>query len=151
MPLAERRVTAAYLAVCLILLVGWLWSGQERVGPDGTAMSEAEFRAGWQAMAGQGDGRTAVRVTGDDVYLLARQWAFAPDLLVEPNHRYRFHFLAEDVVHSAAIGGNEVLLWPGKVATVVLTTPGDGRLALLCGEYCGLGHSRMSGSIEVAR
>ncbi|HIJ63485.1 MAG TPA: hypothetical protein HPQ04_12400 [Rhodospirillaceae bacterium] len=148
---AERWATVVYLAICLVLLVVWLSLPHDGPATDRSTMSEAEFRAGWRAMAGPDEGRTPVRVAGDDIYLLARQWTFAPDLVVAPNHRYRVHFLAEDVVHSAAIGGVELLLWPGKVETISLTTPGYGHLPLQCGEYCGLGHSRMSGSIEVAK
>jgi cytochrome c oxidase subunit 2 len=30
-----------------------------------------------------------------------------------------------------------------------LRAPQDGRVPIQCGEYCGLGHSKMIGSIEV--
>lgn len=148
---AEGWAATAYLALSLVLLAGWGLSARGGGGVAGPEPSEAEFRAQWQAMVGQGGDGAAVRVSGDDVWLLARRWEFTPALLVAPDHRYRFHFLAEDVTHSAAIGGVELLLPPGQVRTVVLTTPHDGRLALQCGEYCGLSHSRMTGTIEVGR
>lgn len=148
---------AVYLAASMALLAGWVTTdlGRPETGGEAAGLPEAEFRARWQAMVAAGgqadDGRPLVRVSGDDVYLLARRWEFSPALLVAPNHSYRFHFLAEDVMHSAAIGGVEMLLPPGQVRTLVLTTPADGHVSLQCGEYCGLSHSRMSGSIEVVK
>ena len=152
---AERWPKVAYLAASLALLVAWGLSEHRGASPGGAAteLTEDDFRAGWQAMVGASqpaaNGRPVVRVSGDDVYLLARRWEFSPDLLVAPKHSYRFHFLAEDVMHSAAIGGVEILLPPGQVRTLVLTTPAEGHVSLQCGEYCGLSHSRMTGSVKV--
>ena len=85
-----------------------------------------------------------------DVYVLARRWEFHPALELTPGQTYRIHLMSEDIVHSAVIGGREVVLLPNQPQTLELVAPQSGAVAFQCGEYCGLSHSRMIGSITVA-
>ena len=57
--------------------------------------------------------------------------------------------MALDGQHSAAINGKEVLLEPGQEQVMEITTPVSGTVPVQCGEFCGNGHSRMTGSIDV--
>lgn len=155
-----RRGAVALLLATLALLVFWLglWlagssAGAGRPEPD---LGSAAFHDRVAAMVGAGDtgrsvdGLPVVRPPADDVYLLLRRWAFYPALELDPGRTYRLHLLAEDVVHSAVIAGRETLLFPGQVQTLSLTAPAAGRVAIQCGEYCGLGHTKMIGHIVVA-
>lgn len=146
------------LSTALILLVIWLttpYGEPAQVG--GYAADMPQFRARLDAQATafatgrmvEGTAIPVVRPPAGDVYLLARRWEFEPALELEPGKPYRLHILAEDTVHSAVVGSDEVLLSPDLVRVVPLTTPAHGKVRLQCGEYCGLGHTRMIGVVEV--
>lgn len=155
-----QRAAAALLLATLALLVFWLglWlagsgAGAGRPEPD---LGSGVFHDRMAAMVGAGDtgrsidGTPIVRAPADDVYIVLRRWAFYPALELDPGRTYRLHLLAEDVVHSAVIAGRETLLVPGQAQTLSLTAPADGRIAIQCGEYCGLDHTKMIGHIAVA-
>lgn len=149
----------ALLAATVILALGWLMG---RTGGLDVLPSEAykadlsEFHGRHLALlAAHGTGQSVDGIpvvhppAGSDIPMLAKRWEFSPALELEPGKSYRLHLLAEDTVHSAAIGEAEVLLTPGQVRVVTLTAPASGRVRLQCAEYCGLSHTKMIGSIEV--
>jgi cytochrome c oxidase subunit II len=150
----------ALLAATLILALGWLMGrtgGLDVLSAESYQADLAEFRGRHLALlaahgTGQSlDGIPLVRPpAGSDIPMLVRRWEFSPALELEPGTSYRLHLLAEDTVHSAAIGEAEILLAPGEVRVVTLVAPASGRVRLQCAEYCGLGHTKMIGSIEAA-
>ncbi|WP_245651294.1 cupredoxin domain-containing protein [Paramagnetospirillum marisnigri] len=135
------------LLASLILLAGWLAgrTGSDILPSTAYRVEGSDFGARLAAQGASG----VVRVPPGDVYMTARRWEFSPALELAPGGAYRLHLLSEDVVHSAAIGDAEVLLEPGTVRVVSLTAPPSGRVRIQCAEYCGLGHTKMIGSIEV--
>lgn len=155
--MTERFAPAAVLVLSLALLAFWLsgrgWDPSLTV--ESHAADPVAFAARYDAQAAaHGTGETigtapVVRPPPGDVAIRVRRWEFSPALELQPGKTYRLHLLAEDVVHSAAIGEAEVLLEPGVVKVVTLTTPKSGRVRIQCAEYCGLGHTKMIGSIEV--
>lgn len=154
----SRFAPVALLLATLIMLVGWLAdrTGGDPLPVEAYAADAAAFNAGFDAMVAEhGTGRSletvaVVRPSPGDVFVKVRRWEFNPALELEAGKTYRLHLLSEDVVHSAAIGEAEVLLVPGTVKVVTLVAPTAGRVRIQCGEYCGLGHTKMIGSIEVA-
>lgn len=152
----DRR-WAAVLTVATVMLLGlWLATAGGREPTRVTMpMDQVQARLADQARFATGrmvEGAEVpvVRPPPGDVWLVARRWDFEPGLELQPGATYRLHIAAEDVVHSAVVGDAEVLLVPGQVVEVPLTAPQSGRVRLQCGEYCGLGHTRMIGSVEVA-
>lgn len=148
----------ALLAASLILALGWLMGrtgGLDILPAQSYAADVSEFHGRHLALLaahGTGqvvDGIPVVRPAPGDVPVLVKRWEFSPALELEAGKTYRLHLLSEDVVHSAAIGESEVLLSPGQVKVVTLVAPASGRVRIQCGEYCGLGHTKMIGSIEV--
>jgi cytochrome c oxidase subunit II len=149
----------ALLAAAIILALGWLLGrtgGLDMLPAESRKADLAEFRGRQLAMlANYGTGRSIDGIPvvhpppGSDVAILARRWEFSPALELEAGKTYRLHLLSEDVVHSAAIGDAEVLLVPGEEKVVTITAPASGHLRFQCAEYCGLGHTRMIGSMEV--
>ena len=145
--MSNRFAPVALLLASLIMLVGWL---AERTGNDPLPMESyaadpAAFLARFEAQGAE----PVLRPPSGDVYMRVKRWEFSPSLELAPNQTYRLHLLSEDGVHSAAIGEAEVLLEPGMVKVVTVTAPASGRIRIQCGEYCGLGHTKMIGSIEV--
>jgi cytochrome c oxidase subunit 2 len=148
----ERRWSVALTVVTVLLLALWL-IGDGTPPSTRVEMPAEAVRAHLDEQARYAVAGTevpVVRPPPGDVWLLARRWDFEPGLELEPGKAYRLHIAAEDVVHSAVVGDTEVLLVPGQVVEVPLVAPPSGRVRLQCGEYCGLGHTRMIGSIEVA-
>lgn len=153
--MSAPSLSVAVLAATVALL-GWWLAASPGDPVDGVPTTLADFTARVEAMVAAGDTGArhgdlpVVRPPTADVFILARRWSFTPAVVLEPGGSYRIHLLAEDVVHSAALGGTEVLLVPGLMRVVPLTAPAAGSVRLQCGEYCGLGHPRMSGSIAVS-
>jgi cytochrome c oxidase subunit 2 len=151
---AERLAVALFAAAFLALLAAMPgWRADDRPDPGSYAMAPAAFAAWEEAFAARyatdAEGRPVVRPPPGDVPVLARRFAFVPELELQAGHTYRLHLSAGDTVHSAVLDGREVLLVPGRVAMVTITPLAPGPLELRCGEYCGLGHSRMRGGIVV--
>lgn len=89
-----------------------------------------------------------------DVYLLAQQWSFEPDILrLRADVPYRFRMMAVDVAHGASLqlgpAGRIVRLRPGVSVEQEITFTRPGEYLLYCTLYCGIGHDRMSGRIIV--
>lgn len=152
-----RAAAAALILATVLLLVGWLAgrSGGDMLAAESYPADPGVFTARYdRQIASHGTGQRlesipVVRPVPGDVFLRVRRWEFSPALELAPGQTYRLHLLSEDVVHSAAIGDAEVLLEPGTVKVVTLVAPKSGRVRLQCGEYCGLGHTKMIGSIDV--
>lgn len=145
-----------FLALAALLVVVWLIAGPSAPAVETYRADPPEFRGRHLALlAAHGTGAAVnglpvVRPPpGSDVPMLVRRWEFSPALALEAGRTYRLHLLAEDTVHAAVLGEQEVMLVPGEVRVLTLTAPASGRVRLQCGEYCGLGHTRMIGSIEV--
>lgn len=146
-----------FLVLSALLVVVLLWPAGPSVPAVETYRADpAEFRGRHLALLaafGTGEavnGMPLVRPPpGSDVPVLVRRWEFSPALELEAGKTYRLHLLAEDTVHAAVLGEQEVMLVPGEARVLILTAPASGRVRLQCGEYCGLGHTRMIGHIEV--
>lgn len=97
----------------------------------------------------------APKDVNEDVYLMAYQWGFAPEVLrLEANRAYRLRMMAVDVSHGAAIrlgpGSRIVRLRANTLVeqTATFSRPGD--YLVYCTVYCGPGHARMQGRLIVA-
>ncbi len=124
-------------------------------------MQIEEFRALVQRFVdehGQPDGsvrpRRAAALAPADVYLMAFQFGFTPQVLrLETGVPYRFRMMAVDVAHGASIrigpGARIVRLRPGALVEQELTFQQPGEHLLYCTVYCGLAHDRMQGRIIV--
>jgi cytochrome c oxidase subunit 2 len=149
----ETSAAAALLLVTAGLLA--LWLTQSRPDDADGGITARAFATGLDAMLAAGntgrqiDGTPVVHPRPGDIYVRAVRWAFYPALELDPGQSYRLYLMSEDGVHSAVVAGREVMLLPGQVRMLELRAPDDGRVAIQCGEYCGLGHSKMIGSIEV--
>ncbi len=89
-----------------------------------------------------------------DVYLLAQQWLFEPDVLrLRADAAYRFRMMSVDAGHGAALqlgkGSRIIRLRPGALVEHELSFARPGEYLVYCTLYCGIGHDRMHGRIIV--
>ena len=87
-----------------------------------------------------------------DVVVVARAWQFTPDeIRVPAGAEVRIRATSIDVVHGLDVEGTRVnmMLIPGQISEITTRFPASGSHLLICHEYCGLAHHRMSGKVIV--
>lgn len=153
---ADRLGAALLAAASLALLLAWPgWRLGDAPPADAYAQDPAAFQAAVETYAaahavGERDGMPLVRPPpGADVPVLARRFQFWPALQLQAGQTYHLHVASVDTVHSVVVQGHELALLPGQVRVVDVTPAAGAPPALQCGEYCGLGHTRMRAGIEV--
>ncbi|MDP2325396.1 MAG: cytochrome C oxidase subunit II [Gammaproteobacteria bacterium] len=88
---------------------------------------------------------------GSDVYLLARIWMWWPNLELEKGQTYRIHMSSLDYQHGFSLQPVNIntQVHPGYENVITLTPTETGQFAIICNEYCGIGHHQMAGRIYV--
>ena len=84
---------------------------------------------------------------------LPESGGWSPDTIhAETGQPIHLHLTSDDVLHSFAIGQNDmppVDVEPGKVTELTLTFNRPGKYTFYCTRWCGRNHWRMRGTIEV--
>lgn len=150
----DRWGAALLLAASLGLLAAMpAWWTPSR--PGSSAGPAEGFQARLEAMVTahatgrEADGMPVVRPPPGDVYLSAERYRFYPALELEAGQSYRLLVAATDVVHGIALGPHERILLPGQVVEIKVPTDRAGLFSPQCSEFCGNGHNRMKGRIEI--
>lgn len=91
-----------------------------------------------------------------EVTIEARQFAFIPSRIeLRDPEVVRFKVYSADVIHGFQIVGTNVnaMVMPGYVASFTWEPPEEleGRLLIICNEYCGVGHHLMMGELVIVR
>ncbi|MGE5338595.1 MAG: cytochrome C oxidase subunit II [Gemmatimonadota bacterium] len=82
---------------------------------------------------------------GSDVFLIARLWAWWPILEFEQGKTYRLHLSSMDYQHGFSLQPENINIQvlPGYEHVVTITPNRSGTYAILCNEFCGIGHHKM--------
>ncbi len=90
---------------------------------------------------------------GSDVYLLGRLWSFWPILELEEGKTYRLHLTAMDYMHGFSLQPENIniQLVPGYEHVITVTPNRAGTYALMCNEFCGIGHHKMVSRLYVVK
>jgi len=88
---------------------------------------------------------------GGDVYLIARLWAWWPILELEKGKSYRLHLTAMDYQHGFSLQPENinVQVLPGYEHVLTVTPNRSGSYAIVCNEFCGIGHHKMVSKLYV--
>ena len=88
---------------------------------------------------------------GADVYLIARLWAWWPILELEAGKTYRLHLSAMDYQHGFSLQPENinVQVLPGYEHVMTVTPNRAGTYAIVCNEFCGIGHHKMVSRLYV--
>ncbi len=88
---------------------------------------------------------------GEHAYLQAQMWQFYPILQLKKDQEYHLHMSSIDIQHGFSLQPMNMnfQILPGydHVLTITPTQAGDYRV--ICNEFCGIGHHRMTGKIIV--
>lgn len=91
------------------------------------------------------------------VYLLAQQWEWIPELVLQEGQAYILHVTSADIQHAfhleqAATGQSiDVLIQPGQEYLIPLKDLKEGAYAIGCTQYCGIEHNKMRGRLIVRK
>lgn len=87
-----------------------------------------------------------------EVHVVAKMWSFEPaEIHLPPGADVDLYLSAKDVVHGLYVEHTDVNLMaiPGSVNAARLTFPQPGTYAMVCHEYCGVGHQNMAGRFVI--
>ncbi len=82
---------------------------------------------------------------GGEAFLLARQWQWSPILKLKKGETYTLHFSSADVLHGFSLQPTNLnlMVTPGYDYVAEITPTQVGEYAVVCNEYCGIGHHLM--------
>jgi cytochrome c oxidase subunit 2 len=88
---------------------------------------------------------------GGDGFLIARLWNWYPILELEAGKEYKIHLSSMDYNHGFSLQpvNINIQVIPGYEHVVKMTPTKAGTYAIVCNEYCGIGHHSMLGRIYV--
>jgi len=87
-----------------------------------------------------------------EVHVVAKMWAFdPPEVHLPPGADVDLYLSSQDVTHGLYVERTAVNLMavPGVVNAARLRFPTPGTYAMICHEYCGVGHQQMAGRFVI--
>jgi cytochrome c oxidase subunit II len=157
---AERLWVGLALAWCLVMSITmpwWHFQGKQNAPSETYKVTPTEFldRVNQFVDAYKVDEINRVPVVepppGSDVYLMGQMWQWYPVLKLKQGQTYRVHVSSIDLQHGLSIlplNMNFHVL-PGFDYVMTITPTTTGEFSLICNEFCGIGHHRMTGKIIV--
>jgi len=161
-PVGKQEIVWIGIALiwCLIMffmMPYWHIYGKQNLSNEAYRTTPAKFLAEVDAMVekyqiGEEAGIPIVRPpAGSDVYILGRLWQWYPILELEAGQSYRVHLTSMDWQHGFSLQPVNINLQvlPGYEMVLNMTPDKAGDYAIVCNEYCGIGHHTMLGKLIV--
>ncbi len=168
-PVGKQEIVWIGIALtwCLIMffmMPYWHIYGKQNLSNEAYQTTPAQFQVKVDAMvekyqARDADGKLRFEgglpivspPAGSDVYLLGRLWQWYPILELEKDQSYRIHLTSMDWQHGFSLQPVNINLQvlPGYEMVVTMAPDKAGDYAIVCNEYCGIGHHTMLGKIIV--
>lgn len=139
MAIAAALVLFFFIATAIIL-----WHGVAYI-PRGAKYASTRQHVATPGVTKTGPGAYRVEMIG-------QMWLWTPkEIDVPAGATVTFDVTSNDVLHGFQVEGTTVNLTavPGEIATVSHTFDRPGAYAIICNEYCGLGHGLMEGKVVV--
>ena len=148
------------LVWCLIMffmMPYWHVFGKQNLSNEAYQTTPAKFQARVDEMVekykiGEKNGIPVVKPpAGSDIYMLGRLWQWYPIFELEKDQSYRLHLSSMDWQHGFSLQPVNINLQilPGYEMVLTITPDQAGDYAVVCNEYCGIGHHLMLGEIKV--
>jgi cytochrome c oxidase subunit 2 len=160
------RVELTWVAIAFVwsmvlffMMPYWHVFGKQNLSNEAYRISAENFQKKAQEMIDKHTVRTETEQNipvvhppaGSDVYLIARLWAWWPILELEKGQSYRLHLSAMDYQHGFSLQPTNINLQviPGYEMVITVTPNQAGNFAIVCNEYCGIGHHTMVSRLYV--
>jgi cytochrome c oxidase subunit II len=156
----ERLWIGLALAWCLVMSIAmpwWHFKGKQNSTGESYSVTPAAFmeRVNKFVAANQVGEENFIPVVepapGSDIYLQASMWRWHPILKLKQGQTYRLHVSSTDLQHGLSLlplNLNFQVL-PGYDHVITMTPTTTGTFALVCNEFCGIGHHQMTGKVIV--
>ena len=153
----ERTISTMLLVATAVLFAAMPAWYAKRDGGTSYAMSAEAFienveqQIATYKTGAEEDGIPVIHPPAGDVFLSARRWSWYPFLELEVGKTYRLHVASADVQHGLhlEINGAHRLLLPGVVRVIEVTPRKFGRFAIVCSDFCGIQHNKMTSAMAV--
>ncbi|MCB9896145.1 MAG: cytochrome C oxidase subunit II [Planctomycetes bacterium] len=156
----ERVWIGIALAWCLVLSAAmpyWHFKGRQTSSGEAYAVTPADFDARVTRFveANQVDTRSGLPVVqappGGDIYMIGKLWQWFPILKLKKGVEYRLHLSSFDYQHGFSLQPMNMnfQVLPGYDHVLTFTPAEAGEFHIICNEFCGGGHSTMTGLIIV--
>ncbi|MFB6151933.1 MAG: cytochrome c oxidase subunit II [Haloarculaceae archaeon] len=153
-----HRFEKVWLALSLVLIVafvgtityGTINEGIQMVDASGGTVNPDDLPAAFDD-----PGVEKVGPGEYEVYVVANRFAFNPGtanpIRVPVGSTVTFYVTSGDVVHGFNLAGTNLntMVIPGQVAELTTQFDERGTYGIVCHEYCGSGHHRMEGTLQV--
>ena len=161
-----HRMEVVWIAIAFVwglvmfsAMIYWHIVGEQNLSNEAYRIDPEVFAERAEAMAEaytvREEGDTGVPVVhpppGSEVYMIARLWEWWPVLELEKGQSYRLHLSSMDWQHGFSLQPTNINVQVHPKIDMVLTiTPSEtGEFAVVCNEFCGIGHHQMLGRIHV--
>jgi cytochrome c oxidase subunit 2 len=152
-------IAFAWCLIMFFMMPYWHVYGGQNLSSETYRVKPAMFQRAAQEMVDKYTVRTetdekvpvVAPPAGADVYLIARLWAWWPILELEKGRTYRLHLTAMDYQHGFSLQPENINIQvlPGYEHVVTVTPNRSGTYAIVCNEYCGIGHHKMVSRLYV--
>jgi cytochrome c oxidase subunit 2 len=152
-------IAFAWCMVMFFMMPYWHVYGKQNLSSETYRVTPALFQKAAEEMVAKYTVRTETDdkvpvvhpPAGADVYLIARLWAWWPILELEQGKTYRLHLTAMDYQHGFSLQPENINIQvlPGYEHVVTITPNRAGTYAIVCNEFCGIGHHKMVSKLYV--
>jgi len=158
-----HRIEKSWVVIALIwslfltvMMPLWFIVGKQNVPVETYSVTTEQYRQTVEAFTAEYQvdtlaGVPVVEAPPGDVYMTAQRFSFSPILRLEKGEEYRLHISSLDVLHGFSLQPVNLNfeIVPGYDYVITLTPTSSGEFAIVCNEYCGLGHHVMVGKMLV--
>ena len=146
-------IAFGWCLVMFFMMPYWHVYGKQNLSSETYRTTPEQFAKKAQAMVDRYTVRTETAQNipvvkppaGSDVYLIARLWQWWPMLELEQGKSYRLHLTAMDYQHGFSLQPENINIQviPGYEHVLTVTPNRAGTYAVVCNEFCGIGHHTM--------
>lgn len=145
--------------IMFVMMIYWHINGKQNLSTETYKSTREMFTAKSEKWIAENTVRTETEQNipvvkaqpGGDAYLTASLWRWWPILELEKGQTYKVHLYSLDYNHGFSLQPTNINIQvvPGYEHVVKMTPTKEGTYAIVCNEYCGIGHHTMLGRIYV--
>jgi len=152
-------IALVWALIMFFMMPYWHIVGEQNLANEAYRIKPDVFAERTEAMVDKytvrEEGDTGVPVVhppaGSDIYMLARLWEWYPVLELEKDKSYRLHLSSVDWQHGWSLlpENINIQVHPDYEMVITIKPNRAGEYAIVCNEFCGIGHHTMVGKIHV--